>query len=51
MLLKGEDGVQIKDAIKENKEWFENLFDTIVLWEDQFVVVDKLVWVRCRIRI
>jgi len=24
------------------------MFDTIIPWEEQFVAVDKLVWVRCR---
>ncbi|ESW04590.1 hypothetical protein PHAVU_011G108300 [Phaseolus vulgaris] len=38
----------IKDAIEENKEWFEEIFDTIIPWNEQFVAVDKLVWVRCR---
>jgi len=40
--------MKIKEAIEENKEWFEEMFDTIIPWEDQFVAVDKLVWVRCR---
>ncbi|KAL9315871.1 hypothetical protein ACSQ67_016872 [Phaseolus vulgaris] len=39
--------MKINEAIKENKEWFEELFDTIIPWEEQFVAVDKLVWVRC----
>ena len=38
VLLMGEDKNKVK-------KWFKNLFDTIVPWEDQFVVVDKLVWV------
>ena len=48
MLLKGENELKIKDAIKENKECFEDLFDTIIPWEENFVAVDNLVWVRCR---
>jgi len=48
VLLKGENEMKINEAIKENKEWFEELFDTIIPWEEQFVAVDKLVWVRCR---
>ena len=48
MLLKGENEMTIKDAIEENKEWFEEIFDTIIPWNEQFVAVDKLVWVRCR---
>ncbi|KAK6645947.1 hypothetical protein PHAVU_L001950, partial [Phaseolus vulgaris] len=48
VLLKGENESKIKDAIEENKEWFEDLFDTIIPWEENFVAVDKLVWVRCR---
>ncbi|KAL9329102.1 hypothetical protein ACSQ67_004105 [Phaseolus vulgaris] len=39
--------MKVKEAIEENKEWFGDLFDTIIPWEDQFVAVDKLVWVRC----
>ena len=45
VLLMGEDENKVKEAVEENKEWFENLFDTIVPWEDQFIVVNKLVWV------
>jgi len=48
VLLMGENETKVKEAIEENKEWFEDLFDTIIPWEDQFVVMDKLVWVRCR---
>ncbi|ESW34547.1 hypothetical protein PHAVU_001G161800 [Phaseolus vulgaris] len=48
VLLKGENELKIKDAIEENKAWFEEMFDTIIPWEEQFVAVDKLVWVRCR---
>ena len=48
VLLKGENEMTIKDAIEENKEWFEEIFDTIIPWNEQFVAVDKLVWVRCR---
>ena len=48
MLLKGENETKINEAIAENKDWFEELFDTIIPWEEQFVAVDKLVWVRCR---
>jgi len=48
VLLKGENELKIKEAIEENKEWFEEMFDTIIPWEEQFVAVDKLVWVRCR---
>ncbi|ESW22039.1 hypothetical protein PHAVU_005G121500 [Phaseolus vulgaris] len=48
VLLMGENKTKVKEAIEENKEWFEDLFDTIIPWEDQFVAVDKLVWVRCR---
>ncbi|KAL9276509.1 hypothetical protein ACSQ67_025953 [Phaseolus vulgaris] len=43
-----ENELKIKDAIKENKECFEDLFDTIIPWEENFVAVDNLVWVRCR---
>ena len=48
VLLMGENETKVKEAIEENKEWFEELFDTIIPWEDQFVAVDKLVWARCR---
>ena len=48
MLLKGENETKINEAIAENKDWFEDLFDTIIPWEEQFVAVDKLIWVRCR---
>ena len=48
VLLKGENELKIKDAIEENKAWFEEMFDTIIPWDEQFVAVDKLVWVRCR---
>ena len=46
VLLKGENELKIKEAIEENKEWFEEMFETIIPWEEQFVAVDKLVWVR-----
>jgi len=39
---------RVKKVVEENKEWFEELFDTIIPWEDNFVVLDKFVWVRCR---
>jgi len=48
VLLLGEYELKVKEVVEEKKEWFDDLFDTIVPWEDQFVVVDKLVWVRCR---
>jgi len=48
VLLKGENEMTIKDAIEENKEWFEEIFDTIIPWNEQFVAVDKLVRVRWR---
>jgi len=48
VLLKGENDTKIKETVDDNKEWFEELFDTIIPWEEQFVAVDKLVWVRCR---
>jgi len=48
VLLMGENEKKIQEAIEENKQWFEELFDTIIPWEEQFVAVDKLVWVRCR---
>ncbi|KAK8472198.1 hypothetical protein PHAVU_002G142300, partial [Phaseolus vulgaris] len=48
VLLKGENELKIKEGIEENKAWFEEMFDTIIPWEEQFVAVDKLVWVRCR---
>jgi len=48
VLLKGKNETNIKEAIEENKEWFEEMIDTIIPWEEQFVAVDKLVWVRCR---
>jgi len=37
--------LKVKTNIKENKEWGEDLFDTIIPWEYHF---NKLVWVRCR---
>jgi len=48
VLLKGENEMTIKEVIEENKEWFEEMFDTIIPRNEQFVAVDKLVWVRCR---
>ncbi|ESW33659.1 hypothetical protein PHAVU_001G088300, partial [Phaseolus vulgaris] len=48
VLLLGENESNILEAIEENKTWFEEMFDTIIPWEEQFVAVDKLVWVRCR---
>ena len=48
VLLKGENELKIKEAIEENKEWFEEMFETIIPWEEQFVAVDKLVCVRSR---
>ena len=48
VLLKGENKTKIKEAIEENKEWFEEMFDTTIPWEEHFVAVDRIVWVRCR---
>jgi len=48
VLMKRENDTKIKETVEDNKEWFEELFDTIIAWEEQFVAVDKLVWVRCR---
>jgi len=41
MLLKGENDMTIKEAIEENKDWFEEMFDFV--W-----VRSNDVWVRCR---
>ena len=48
ILLMGGNIKRVKKVVEENKEWFEELFDTIIPWEDNFVVLDKFVWVRCR---
>jgi len=48
VLMMGENETKVKETIEENKEWYKDLFDTIIPWEDQFVAVDKLIWVRCR---
>jgi len=34
VLLKGESEMKIKKAIEENKDWFEEMFDTIIPWEE-----------------
>ena len=37
----------IEKAIIENKYWFDNLFGSIVPWNNSFVVTGKFVWVSC----
>jgi len=42
-----EEGI-IEKAIAKNKDWFDNIFGSLVPWNDPFVVSKKFVWVRCR---
>jgi len=41
VLLMGKNESKIQEAIEENKGWFEELFDTIIPWEEQFVAVEN----------
>jgi len=34
--------------LTENKVWFDDLFLTVVPWDESFAVKERLVWLRCR---
>jgi len=48
VLLSGERNGALQKSIEENKESFADFFDSVVPWDDNFVVAEKVVWVRCR---
>jgi len=48
VLLFCEEEGTIERAIMKNKEWFDGVFDSLVPWNDSFVVPEKFVWVWCR---
>ncbi|KAL9285053.1 hypothetical protein ACSQ67_024583 [Phaseolus vulgaris] len=43
MCFEGENELKIKDAIEENKAWFEEMFDTIIPWDEQFMLPGTLI--------
>ena len=47
LLFRESEGV-VKKAYKENKDWFEAFFESVVPWNNNFAVEERLVWVRCR---
>lgn len=34
--------------IADNKAWFDEVFLSVIPWDDSFAVKDRLVWLRCR---
>ncbi|ESW33234.1 hypothetical protein PHAVU_001G053800, partial [Phaseolus vulgaris] len=48
VLLSGESDEALQKSIEDNKETFAEFFDSVVPWDNSFVVEDKVVWVRCR---
>jgi len=48
VLLSCAEGEGLSKIITDNKAWFDDLFLTVIPWEDSFAMKDRLVWVRCR---
>jgi len=38
----------LEKLVVESKEWLDGIFESLVPWDDSFVVGEKFVWVRCR---
>ena len=49
MLLSGESVKVLQKSLEENKDLFAEIFESVVLWEDKCEVLEKIVWVRCRV--
>ncbi|CAL0330904.1 unnamed protein product [Lupinus luteus] len=47
VLLKGEEGVDVKDYIKQEEIWCKNLFKEIRRWSPGELAMDRTIWVRC----
>lgn len=48
VLLSGDLEGIVQKTLEDNKEMFATVFESVVPWEDNFAVDEKLVWVRCR---
>ena len=38
----------VQKALEDKKKWFAKVFESVVPWDDIFVVEDKIVWIRCK---
>ena len=47
ILLTPREGEKAKDIIKDNNEWFDNVFTSIKSWMTSCVADHKLMWLRC----
>ena len=47
LLIQGIEGAELGNLMGENKEWWEDNFESIVPWNPSQIVQNKLVWVRC----
>jgi len=47
VLLTPQEGINMEELIKLNKEWFESVFQSIEPWSEEHVAGHKVVWVRC----
>jgi len=48
MLLAGDGEISVAKVIDDNKEWFGDIFDSLVPWDNSFSVSGKVAWVRIR---
>jgi len=48
MLLAGDGETSVAKVIDGNKEWFGDIFDSLVPWDNSFSVTGKVAWVRVR---
>ncbi|KAK7342045.1 hypothetical protein VNO80_24987 [Phaseolus coccineus] len=48
VLLSCEDADNLAKVIEGNKDWLDNIFDSLVPWENSFLVSEKIIWVRVR---
>jgi len=48
VLLSEEGDEAVKKMVKENKKWFDSIFNSVSPWDDDFVNADKYIWVKIR---
>jgi len=46
--LSCDEGEGLNKIIVDNKAWFDEVFVSIIPWDDSFAVKERLVWIRCR---
>ncbi|KAK8467808.1 hypothetical protein PHAVU_007G156800 [Phaseolus vulgaris] len=49
MLLAGNGEISVAKVIDDNKEWFGDIFDSLVPWDNSFSVSGKVAWVQIRV--